>query len=421
MAFSSRMGTASRIRKRMMAPEQGASGIDAAPMKRFKTAASSLHSALFGGKSVALHRAAATSVTTEVEPSCKRRLSFAETPRVIEIPRAAVTQADRVALRAAAATVLDAASGNESSHAVAWRELASHISDRALAVTFRTSSARRALIDVLGGKSPSPPGVLDIAASVLALAAETFGPTLEEGAAKMPSETGYDAAEDEDERALCSAAMRSLARGDAAADGVLESMTAAIVASAWVRLFPDVVLAHRGAVLRHAFGLLNAPNMDVNRWKSVMSLICLVACVSAPEEKYDGNKTTGAASLVDDLLGAGTAAGKGRATERDAGDGRKKAVELGVREEDVREMLRSADRFGRENSDATTTALQSLSALCCRSVEVASLLVAEDGAAVVRELALAHRNKCTLQIAAVELLATLSAPRVLYSVRVDRL
>lgn len=398
-------------------------------MKRAKRPPSSAQSALLGGSTAPPPRRSSLSSCghsgADGEPACKRRLSFADTPSVIEIPRVAVTQADRVALRAAATAVAEASSTAESARAAAWRELQGHISDRCLAVTFRTSPARRALIAVFSGGKPASAALLDVAASTLALAAQTFGPIMDEGAGKAPAECGYGAAEDEDERALCSAVMCSLARGDAASEGVLESITSALVASAWARLFPDVILERRTEILRHALGMLDSPSMDVFRWKSVMRLVSSLVCVATPPPTKVGNKRSSTALQLDDLLGGGSMKESGpkrmRAvrddvSRRSAGGGRKRAKELGIREADVSALLRSAERFGRENADCTEDALKALTALCSQSAEVSSMVVAEDGAGVVRELANlpAHRAKCTLQIVVVDLLSTLAAPSVVF-------
>lgn len=431
----------------MMAPELGvSSGFAAAPMKRAKRPASSVHSALFRDSTAPpLRRSSLSSGGNngaDGEPACKRRLSFAETPRVIEIPRVAVTQADRVALRAAATAVAESSADGEAAHIAAWRELQQHITDRCLAVTFRTSPARRALIAVLIGQKPASAALLDITASTLALAAQTFGPIMDEGAAKGPAEGGYDAAGDEDERALCSAVMRSLSRGDAATEGVLESITSALVASAWVRLFPDVVLLHRDEVLRHAFGMLDSPGMDVFRWKSVMRLIALLACAAASPPNKTGQKKSSAAQHLDKLLGGreptAQDGGRGEGVRpdrvrarahregvggRSAGGGKKRAKELGIRDGDVSALLRSVERFGRDNTECTEDALRALTALCSRSAEVAAMVVAEDGAGVVRELASlpAYRAKCAMQIIVVDLLSTLATPSVLFWGRAEQL
>jgi hypothetical protein len=115
-----------------------------------------------------------------------------------------------------------------------------------------------------------------------------------------------------------------------------------------------------------------------------------------------------AAGVADDLGGG-------------APTGRRAAADVGVREGDVRVLLRAAERLGKRSAESSGEALRSLTALCAQSGELASIVVSEDGAAVVRELARAHPAKHAVQVAAVELLATLASPSVAHWAQLGRL
>lgn len=140
---------------------------------------------------------------------------------------------------------------------------------------------------------------------------------------------------------LADAVLGSLARGFAGADGVLDSTVSALCSLRWVIKFPHVVKTYRGAILRHAFGMLageTAGEIDVYRWRSLLRLIRVFACALPVARCAPG--VSAVSSLHSEILWGPRAVGAG------APDGRRSAKDLGIRARDVSLLLRALERVG---------------------------------------------------------------------------
>lgn len=62
-----------------------------------------------------------------------------------------------------------------------------------------------------------------------------------------------------------------------------------------------------------------------------------------------------------------------------------------------------------------------LSAVCTHSSEVASMVVHEDGAGVVKDIAGKYRTRCSLQFIGMELLAAMARTEVMHCASIDGL
>jgi hypothetical protein len=355
-----------------------------------------------------------------VPPTCRRRLTFSQNDEVYTVPVPVPTPDDHDMLRTAIAEVgMSALSADATLRADAWRTVTILLSDHALENTFRESGLRSSLAAVFKGIGRDA----EAAAAALAVVAQTYTCDPDDPA----------------DRAVCSAVMDWLARGCAPASS-FETVVLAVTAYRWDAVFPMVLHERRNAILRQAFGMLDSPDLDVYAWRAVMVLVRIMfgICDDHPSTAEVQVKDTIIASdMTGETNRKPAVPPKQNLREEVIGKRENKKVHGAflpdsrllssegdtktdgsprVRESDVRVMLRAAERLGRlkQHGDATEDALLTLCAVARSSLEAASILVLEQGAAVVTELATAHRSKCSLQAAAVELLATMASPDVFY-------
>lgn len=397
----------------MFAPEVRSPGAPP-PHQRKPT----LSDALFGTTTAAKRRSSLASVNAASRlgsASCKRKLSFSDTLQVHEIPCVRPAAADYEALRRAAEAA-GTADGTAEVQVAAWREVAACMVDPALKQTYRACGVRKSLASVLQSSS-APPLVLEMAAAVVALAADTFGtghdkmgtregrqPDSSRGDVKSSAVAGDDKSDDDDddddevgeERGLCEAVLSCICTSRAS-NHTISSLTNAIVRFSWPKRFPFLFNTSCGPVMRRILEVLrNKDDMDVYIWKSLMTTMAITQRAALESPTKVPGRGTGGGDLRAELLGGGG----GLASTR-----------VGVRAADVQTLVGALQQYADEGRDALPEAMQAFAWLCARSTEVAALFIELDTAAIVKRFAAGE--KAAVLTAAVELLAVLAAPCVL--------
>lgn len=347
--------TSTRIRKRMMAARQTpvlppsaairhSPNLPAAPDKR---------------KSIL--STPSSNDSSKSPPSCRKRLTFAEAHDVYQIPPPSPSPEEKDALHRAAAAVAEATCAGSwhttAQRAHAWRVVAAHLNDPALASAYKSSALRRAFATVFGTRQPAR--VLSAATAALKLVADTF------------SASGPPQSDDESDKRLCESVLGALARGDANGEEVFENVVNAMCAFRWATIFSESFYASRNGLLRQTFAMLDAPDLSLQTWRATSQLIDTLVGV----EQQDG---PGEKSLLRDVIGKKRLAGNGCTLEIDV------KSKLQVRESDISVMLRTAERLGTipANGEAAEAAMFALSSLTRNNPEVSAMVVLEQGASV---------------------------------------
>lgn len=354
--------------------------------------------------------------------SCKRKLSFNDTLQVHEIPRVRPAAADYEALRRAAEAAATAA-GTAEEQVTAWREVAACMVDPALKHTYRACGVRKSLAAIL--QSPrAPPSVVEMAAAVLSVAAETFGSGIvkpgtgcdqkraacedastgggtgsadDDCTAKVVQDEVADYADDDtgEERVLCAAVISCLC-SSRASNHTISSLASAILGFSWRKRFPALLSSSTGVVLRRTLEVLgNRDDLDVHIWKSLMTSMAAFqdAALGCGANR---DATQGGSDLRAELLGGGAGLG---------------AARVGVKAVDVKTLLGALKQFACEGRDVLPEAMHAFRVLCCRSAEAAAMFVEQGAAAVVKDLL--EGQSLEVHAAAVNFLAVLAAPAVL--------